>query len=74
MLINGVSAGRGVILFVKQVRVRSCADKFQYQYIVLFTVNQEPIRLDVKFSMPGPISSKSMIPILVFKRGVICEL
>ena len=51
-------------LFAKQITVRSSAYQSQHQHIVFNSVNKQPVRLDVAFTMTAPVSGQLMITIL----------
>ena len=55
-------------LFAEQVAVRPGAGKRQNQHIILYAVNEQPVREDVTFPMAHPIAGQIVIAVLLRQR------
>lgn len=51
----------------KQIAVRTRSSQEQYQLISVYLIHEQPIRLNVTFSIPAVIAGKRMITIFCFK-------
>lgn len=55
-------------LFAEQVAVRTGAGQRQNQHIVIYAVNEQPVRKDVTFPMAYPIAGQIVIAVLLRQR------
>jgi len=55
------------VLFLKQIRVGSCARCRQYKLIVVNNINKQPVRRNMAFTEFRESSGQLMIPMLDFQ-------
>ena len=64
---------RRQLSFAEQVAVRPGAGQRQHQHIILYAVDEQPIREDMTFPMAHPIAGQIVIAVFLRQRFTHCQ-